>query len=712
MVNDLLNANPDPIFHGPGEMRKLCRDYDWSASLLGSVALWPQSLRIATQMVLASPFPKIILWGSNLVQVYNDGYREIAGNKHPTGLGQPTQQIWPEAWHINESIYQRVMAGESLRFEDALFTLNRSGQLKDAWFTVAYSPILEESGKIGGVLVTVFETTQRILKDRVIQKYQAFLLNLSDSLRPLIDPVEIQTAAVNMLGETLKVDRCYYVEIDRVRQVMVVNREYLGSASHSLIGEHPLALFQKLVDLGASGNPIICHNIRTHPVLASEAEDYLARDVQGFVVVPLVKQGLVTGFMCMATEQPRNWARHEVQLLSEVTERTWATVERARAEAALRLEDRRKDEFLAMLSHQLRNPLTVLSNTLTYLERSKGKDADMSYSIGIERMSRQVRHLSHMVDDLLDISRIRQGKTNFQLQAIDFKTLLVQTVELARTLFIENNQVLEIAYPSQPVVVNGDTTRLSQVVMNLLINAAKYTEERGQIRITLEESDNKAILRVKDNGIGIPKEELGAIFKAFVQGDTSLHRTYEGLGLGLAVVKQIVEGHDGHIEARSAGLNQGSEFVMELPLFTGESDPSNPTVKIWSIASTAMQVLIVDDNSELIDLMGKIMELLGYDVHLCYNGQDGISAAETLNPDVLLLDIGMPYMDGYSVCEHIRKQPWGKNLPIIALTGFGLETDKLRSQAAGFDAHLLKPIDYTTLPDLLIETIAKKRESK
>lgn len=379
-------------------------------------------------------------------------------------------------------------------------------------------------------------------------------------------------------------------------------------------------------------------------------------------------------------------------------------------ELALLEADRRKDEFLAMLGHELRNPLGVLANTLTYLELSGGEDPELSYSTGVQRMSRQVRHLSRMVDDLLEVSRIRQGKIRLLRQPLDLGPLVTQTVEAARSLFSQYERRLAVVLPAEPLVVEGDATRLSQLVMNLLGNAAKYTEEGGHIWVSLARENDQAVLRVRDDGKGIPADELRAIFEVFVQGETSIDRPHGGLGLGLAVAKQIALGHQGQIQAQSEGPGQGSEFILQLPLLTQQTTPSAPEAEQPTRAPDAVRVLIVDDNRELIQMMGKIMQRQGYEVHLRYSGQSGIEAAESLKPDVLLLDIGMPQLDGYAVCEHIRRQAWGKPLPIIALTGYGREADKQRSWAAGFDGHLLKPVDYARLPELLAKTMAARKD--
>lgn len=543
-------------------------------------------------------------------------------------------------------------------------------------------------------------------------KDQTFLLNLSDTLRAQTGVEAVGTRAVEMIAEQLAVDRVYLVTLNPGDDNIVVSHEARRQDMPPLRGSYRGSDFPNAMK-EIFQHTIVYTDVRTDARLTDmERMAFAGLGAVGFMATPIRRgnETMIWAAGALST-QPRSWTAGEVALFEDAVERTWAAVERAKVEAALRLEDQRKDEFMAMLGHELRNPLAVVANTLMYLELSKGEDPSLPYPLGIQRMSRQVKHLGRMVDDLLEVSRIRQGKIRLQRQRIDLGQIVEQAVEATGSLGQQPERTVEVSLPASPVWVNGDATRLAQVVTNLLTNAAKYTDEGGHIWISLEQQMNQAILQVKDDGMGIPADYLTAIFDVFVQGETSLDRPHGGLGLGLAVVKQIVDGHDGQIEAHSEGVGHGSEFVMKLPLLVPDAAPQPPEPASQPGERSGVRVLIVDDNRELIDLMGKIMQMQGYEVHLRYNGQEGIEAAEVLAPDVVLLDVGMPFMDGYAVCRHIRQQAWGKHLPIIALTGFGQEADKQRSWAAGFDEHLLKPIDYTTLSEVLARTIAAKQEA-
>jgi len=374
------------------------------------------------------------------------------------------------------------------------------------------------------------------------------------------------------------------------------------------------------------------------------------------------------------------------------------------AEEALQAADRRKDEFLAMLSHELRNPLATLYNTLLLLELTQGQDPSLSFPRSCEMMSREVAHLQRMVDDLLDVSRINRGVVQLQSKRVELGTLVRKAVEGMQAFYDAQHRQLLVTLPTDPVYVQGDPTRLHQVLVNLLTNGVKYTQEGGHVWVMLEkvaEPTLKALLRVRDDGIGLAEDQLRSIFEVFVQVNTSLDRPQGGLGLGLTVVKRLVEQHGGRVEALSAGLGRGSEFIVHLPALAREGQSQGTPNSEVKPSASSTRVLIVDDNRDLADITAMIIKRLGYETSTRYGGEEAVLAAEQLRPNVLFLDIGMPGMDGYKVCQQIRQQPWGKPMFIIALTGYGQEEDKRRSQQAGFDTHLVKPVDFKALTSLL-----------
>jgi len=319
-------------------------------------------------------------------------------------------------------------------------------------------------------------------------------------------------------------------------------------------------------------------------------------------------------------------------------------------------------------------------------------------------MERQVGQMVRLVDDLLDVSRISRGKIELRRERIELASAIHHAVEAARPQFQSMDHALTVTLPPKPIFLNADPTRLAQVLGNLLSNACKYTYKGGQMCLTVEREGNQAVIRLRDNGIGIAPDQLPRIFEMFVQIDTSLERSVSGLGIGLTLVKSLVEMHDGTVEVHSAGVDQGSEFVLRLPIMVEppQSPPPAPTVSKPTTTITR-RILVVDDNQDSATSLAALLDLTGHKTHTAHDGLEAVEAAATFLPDVVLLDIGLPKLNGYDACRKIREQPSGKGIVLIALTGWGQDEDRRKSQAAGFDAHLVKPVDYDALMKLLAE---------
>lgn len=377
------------------------------------------------------------------------------------------------------------------------------------------------------------------------------------------------------------------------------------------------------------------------------------------------------------------------------------------AEEALHLADQRKNEFLAMLAHELRNPLAPIRNGLQILNLTADPNSETVSLINL--MNGQVDHLVRLVDDLLDVSRISRGKIDLRLERVELGAIISGAVEAARPLYRNRRQTLHLQQLPTALYLNGDATRLAQVMTNLLTNGTRYTHEGGDVRVVVEQADGEVLLRVADNGIGLPPEQVEAIFDLFVQVDNSVARTQGGLGLGLTLVRRIVEMHGGHVEAYSMGLGQGSEFRVYLPLLP-EDKPTNDSQAMDKSNTPAgkQPLLLIDDNADAALTLAMLLKLKGYLVHTRTSGRTGLEAAEQLRPTAILLDLGMPDLDGYETCRLLRQQPWGKQVPVIALTGYGQDEDKQRTKEAGFDAHLVKPVDLAALLQQLAQLVDKQ----
>ncbi len=375
--------------------------------------------------------------------------------------------------------------------------------------------------------------------------------------------------------------------------------------------------------------------------------------------------------------------------------------ERRRIEAALTEADRHKNEFIAILAHELRNPLAPINNAVQIVRNRKVDDAQVSWAHDI--IERQTLHLAHLVDDLLDVARITRGTINLRRDQVEVATFIARALETSAPLIAERRHELVVDIPVEQLHVEGDLTRLTQIVGNLLNNAAKYTDFGGKIVLTARARDDYVEVRVRDNGIGISADKQPGIFAMFGQVDRTLNRSQGGLGIGLALVRKLVELHGGAISVESAGLNQGSEFSVRLPLLERMAQPLAGTVdgKDERTAQPKYCILIADDNYDALATLDVLLKHEGHAVHAAHDGEQAFALACAYRPDVALLDIGMPRLDGYLLARKMRDQDWGKHTLLIAVTGWGQTEDRRRSMEVGFDAHMVKPLDFGELRRLL-----------
>jgi PAS domain S-box-containing protein len=362
--------------------------------------------------------------------------------------------------------------------------------------------------------------------------------------------------------------------------------------------------------------------------------------------------------------------------------------------------DRRKNEFLATLAHELRNPLAPISNMIEVVKRA-GSNGELLKQAH-ETIERQLAQMVRLVDDLLDLNRITHDRLELRRSEVELATVIEQAVEVARPLIDAAGQKLTIDLPEEPIYLNADQARLAQVFGNLLNNSCKYTTPNGAISLSARRNGNDEVLvSVRDNGAGIPPDKIDSIFDMFMQVDRSSDRSQSGLGIGLTLVKRLIEMHGGSIEVHSAGEGQGSEFVVHLPIINKPAVVSAPVSRLAPESSAQRRILIVDDNRDSADSLAMLLEITGNQTYLAHDGVEALESIENYHPEVVLLDIGLPKLDGHEVCRRVREQPWGKDILIIALTGWGQEEDRRKSEEAGFNGHLVKPVDYDKLLALL-----------
>jgi PAS domain S-box-containing protein len=1008
------------LFAGPGEMRALCRSFDWSTTALGPVERWPQSLRTAVQIVLAARIPMLLVWWPDLNAIYNEGLSDILGSGHPAALGQSVLEFAPEYREFHEQIYGRVRAGESVSLDDKFFLIERSpGVFEKVWFSLCYSPVRDESGAVGGALVVGVETTAR----KHAESRQAFLLQLADQLRTLDNSMSMQQVACCLLGEHLGVNRCSYADIEG--DDFMVRPNYVSGVPPLPAGRISISSFGAfLLDACRRGETVVVDDVSVDPrITPAERERYRAMqnaafagvmlvkggrlvgafalqsatprhwtqmdlellrdvadrtwvameraqaevalrvseeqmrlamqaatmvhwtmddatglvswsanyaDVMGFAVestpvtvmdrirnevhpddealvtqaivsttrgegdthfeyrmrvpgtdeliwieisatrvvdaktggvrivgvaqninqrkraeqalreaearqafllelsdrlraltdpraimntaaemlgrrlavsmlvyrlyeadgntsvraasysdgqltapvgnapfrlsesapgwaqamrsgqeifsedvkkephlvfndprrftmrasaaIPLIKEGRLVAVLVVAHVEPRQWSETDKQLCREVAERTWSAAERARAEAALRVSEEQlrhamtlRDEFLAVVGHELRTPLSAILIWGKLLRAGAVSAAVQAQAFSVIEQSALAQR--KVIDDLLDVSGMVSGKVRMQMEEAEIGPLLAAGLEAVRPMADAKHLTFSLDLGTAPVWARIDRARFQQVVWNLANNAVKFTPAGGQVTLRLRQLDAAVQIEVEDTGRGIAPSFLPYVFDRFRQADSGITRVHGGLGLGLAIVHQLVEFHGGTIEARSSGEGKGATFTVLFPRIEIEAAAQGlPASEVSSTASSlpyvpepvlnGVRVLFAEDEAHTRAAVQWLLEQCGAEVTPAGSAAEALSAFDAVGEgprfDILVSDVGLPEKSGYELLADMRCRRMGATLPALALTAYARNEDKQRALAAGFTAYLAKPVE----PRALVETIA------
>jgi two-component system CheB/CheR fusion protein len=634
----------------------------------------------------------------------------LTGWKTEEALGQPiatvlrliNEKTHEPAADIAEQVLRegRVVA---LANHTALYTRDgREVPIEDS-----AAPIADNLGKVTGAVLVFHDVTQRRRATNQLKESEARLRLLSGTAgrllaaenpqavvnelcRKVMDHLDCQ-AFFNFLADQpsgrLRLNACAGIPDEEVRKL-----EWLdyGVAVCGCVARDKQRM--------------IAEDILNH----SDCRTDLVRSygIQAYCCHPLMVQGQLIGTLSFGTRTRAAFSPDDVETMHTVADQVATAMERMQAQAALRAAnqqlieaDRRKNEFLAVLSHELRNPLAPIRNSLTILDRATpGSDQASRAQMIIDR---QVGHLSHLVDDLLDLTRISRNKIRLDLKLLELNDLVRRTVEDHRLLFEKGEVQIEVKPSPERVSVNGDGTRLAQVIGNLLLNAAKFTGRGGRatVSVSVDLAKRQAVIRVSDNGAGIPPELIGRLFQPFMQADTTLDRSKGGLGLGLALVKGLVELHGGDIGVHSDGLGKGAEFVVRLPLALEAGEAVE--VRLASSKSAGRRVLIIEDNIDAADSLREVLEFGEHEIAVAYNGPEGIAKAREFRPEVVLCDIGLPGMDGFEVARAFRADEGLKGTYLVALSGYALPEDLQRAEEAGFDRHLAKPPSLEKIEEAL-----------
>lgn len=655
---------PLDFLAGGGQVGELMRSRDWSTSPLGPPASWPQSLRTIVDLLLQSRFPMFVAWGPELGFLYNDSYAEILGAKHPAALGRRFYDIWSEIWPDISPLIDAAMSGVATYREDLPLVMNRKGYDEQTWFTFSYSPVRDESGKVAGMFCACTETTEKVVGGRALRDSEGRLRAL----------VEASSYAVYRMSP----DWSQMLALDGqgfMRDTTSPSGGWLGNYIHPDDQAQVVAAIRK--------------SIAEKRTFELEHRVLLVDGTLGWTLsraVPVFDaQGTITEWFGAA---------------SDVSARKEAEEALRTSEEQLREADRRKDEFLAMLGHELRNPLAPIRTGLELIRQA----GDTPGAVAKVRtmMERQVTHMVRLIDDLLDVSRITSGRIQLRREPTALSSLVSSAVDAHRAAMMAKQLQLSVDLPETPCLLDVDPTRFVQVISNLLHNATKFTNAGGAVRVSARVDTADAntpaelTLSIADSGIGIPAAFLPRVFDLFTQGEGS--SSQPGLGIGLALAQRLVEMHGGRIDVRSEGAALGSEFILRLPVSADDAPHKAPDA--LGDQGLDCRVLVIDDNRDAAVLTAMLVETLGGECRTAYDGESGLAEMLSYRPDVVLLDIGMPGVDGYETCRRIRRQ-CGDQVVVVALTGFGQEQDKEKAAGAGFSAHLTKPADPAALTHLL-----------
>lgn len=878
-----------------GDMAERVRAFDWAATPLGPFERWPAALRSVVATMLECQLPMYLAWGEDHIQLFNDAYRPILGDKAEPALGGRASETWAEIWPTIGPMWQQALSGAPMGFDDFKLTIDRFGYPEDVFFNFSYSAVRDDAGRAAGVLVTFAETTEKVLASRRL----AFLDALAQATRALTEPADVMRVTAERLGRHLGANRCAYATVRGDQDTFDVIGDFNDGVA-SIVGTYRFGDFgQEVLRLMRADQAFVNHDVDRDPVTAdADLSAYARTSIQSVICVPLHKDGRFVAAMAVHQREARHWTDDEIALVKIVVARCWEALERIRAEAALREEartletlnrtgaalsaeldigalvqrvtdaateltggrfgaffyngvdeqgeayllyalsgaDRKhfdklghprptalfgptfrgeptirlddvmadarygqwgphhgkppghlpvrsylavpvtgrsgevlgglffgheevgvfterserlaegiasqaavaidnarlyaasreamvertrllesertarlaaeqaglvKDEFLATLSHELRTPLSAITGWIHILRRKFG-DEPADLKKGIDVIERSAKAQAQLIEDLLDMSRITTGKLSLEVAPVSAASFTLAAVELLAPAAERAGVQLtaDVAVDAGDTVM-GDADRLQQVVSNLLSNAIKFTPRGGEVRVLLRGGASHVDLIVEDTGMGIAPVFLPHVFERFRQADGSMARRHGGLGLGLSIVRNLVELHGGDVRAESAGEGQGARFIVTLPaIVTRDLASASPDPGAADrISLKGARILVVDDDETVREMVARALGLQGAQVTAAASGAEALDVLPGSDLNLLISDLGMPEMTGFELLSRVRELPAGQggDIRAIALTAFARETDQRQALEAGFQAHFRKPVEFSAL---------------
>ncbi|NHZ79719.1 PAS domain S-box protein [Massilia sp. CCM 8695] len=565
-------------------------------------------------------------------------------------------------------------------------------------------PIFDAAGAITEWIGIHIDIDQR----KRVEERLRLLDAMSQATRNADDPKTIMEVTTRLLGQHLDVTRCPYADVEADNDRFTIRHDWTAPGAMSTVGVYSLDLFgaRAASDMREGRTLRIC-DVDRELDAAGGAAMFNAIDCRAIICCPLVKEGKLVAMMAVHQDRPRQWTDADVALVEQTVERSWAHIERVRATEALREADRRKTEFLAILAHELRNPLAPIRNGLQVMRMAEHDQATVARVR--DMMERQVTQMVTLVNDLLDIARITRGNLELKPVRVELRELISSAVETSMPLVDANRHALTVDVAPESLMLDADPTRIAQVIGNVLNNAAKYTPAGGRITLLGWRDGAQAVLSVRDTGIGIPPESALTVFEMFSQVGASLDRAQGGLGIGLSLARRLVELHGGTIDLVRDETVSGSRFDIRLPLAPEVAAQAPSAGQGADPRGSGLRVLVVDDNHDAADMLSELMDIIGHTSRVANDGMRALALAEQFRPEVVFLDIGMPGMNGYETAQRLRAMTHLEPLVLVALTGWGDDNDRARSKAAGFDHHLIKPANLEAVERLLAGLAASRK---
>jgi PAS domain S-box-containing protein len=643
---------------------------------------------------------------------WNKGAEQLFGYSATDAIGQSiTLVIPPDRRHEESQILSRLGRGERIEHYETV-RLTRSGRRIDV--SLSISPIRDSAGKIVGAAKIARDITAR----RHAERATRFLADASAALAELADQ-EITLARIARLAVPDFADWCAVDVLTDEGELRRLAIEHHDPARLERAGELLRKYPPRTTDARGARHVMRTGQAEWEAAISDEVLATIAQDAEhlrllrelglrSYMCVPLKSRGAILGaFTFVMSESGRDYDADDLRLARDLADRVGLAMENKRLLEALRDTDRRKDQFLATLAHELRNPLAPVSNALQVM-RLSGELGPTSADLR-DLMERQIGHLTRLVDDLMDVSRITRGKFELRKQPVELSSIIESAVEISGPLIDEAGHSLILNLRHGPAVLDADAVRLAQVITNLLTNAARYMARGGRIELATAIEGGQAAITVRDQGYGIPPEMLSHIFEMFTQIEQTRQRVHGGLGIGLALAKSLVEMHGGTIEARSPGLGQGSEFLVRIPVC--HQSAGMPVARLAEMAAApSRKVLVVDDTRAALVVLEKLLRAMGQEVRAVPTAEEALTWALEDPPDIVISDIGMPGVDGYELARRIRREPTLRRVVLVALTGYGQAGDRQRALSAGFDQHLVKPVGVDDLRVVLASSPAGRSD--